>query len=186
LLFSLCTFLRVATLESEARVSIQQGEFDRAASILEQAVAIRDRFLPDAQESKRARDNLEGLKEICALLTASDQPDDADEPAESLDEQTERLRDEGKYAEAEPVAKRAIAKRLQKHGVDHPSTATSINNLAELYKSQGKYDEAEPLFERALAIYEKALGPDHPSTATSINNLARLREEQSKAAASAK
>ena len=178
LLFALYTFLRIAAIESEARVSIQQGEFDRAASLLEQAVAIRDKSTPDAEKSKRARDNLEGLKEICALLTASDEPHDADEPAGSLDEQTERLCDEGKCAEAEPVAKRAIATSLRKHGVEHPGTARSVNNLALLYKKQGKYAEAEPLYKRALTIDEQALGPDHPSTVLIRGNLKAMQEER--------
>ena len=93
---------------------------------------------------------------------------------ETLDEQVVRLLDEGKYAEAEPLALQALAVSLKKNGPDHASTATSVNNLGGLYITQGKYDLAEPLFKRALAIREKALGPDHPDTAMSLGNLASL------------
>ena len=100
--------------------------------------------------------------------------------AETLDGQVVRLFQEGKYAEAEPLALQAIEVSLKKNGPDHPDTATSLNNLAELYSTQGKYDLAEPLYKRALAIREKALGPDHPDTATDLNNLAELYRTQAK------
>ena len=100
--------------------------------------------------------------------------------AETLDEQVVRLYGEGKYAEAEPLAKQSLDQSIKKNGPDHPETATSLNNLAALYKAQGKYDLAEPLYKRALAINEKVLGPDHPETATSLNNLAELYKTQGK------
>ena len=73
---------------------------------------------------------------------------------------------QGRYAEAEPLYKRALAIREKALGPDHPDVARSLNNLAELYENQGRYAEAEPLYKRALAIREKALGPDHPDVAT--------------------
>ena len=101
--------------------------------------------------------------------------------AETLDEQVVRLYGEGKYAEAEPLAKRSLELSLKKKGSDHPGTATSLNNLAELYRAQGKYDLAEPLFKRALAINEKALGPDHPDTVAIRDNLQAMRSAKAKA-----
>ncbi len=90
------------------------------------------------------------------------------------------LRERSRYAEAEPLFKRALAIREQQLGLDHPYTATSLNDLATLYYIQGKYAEAEPLFRRALAIYEQQLGLDHPHTASSLNNLAMLYQDQGK------
>ena len=83
------------------------------------------------------------------------------------------MTDQGRYAEAEPLYKRALAIREKALGPDHPDVA-GLNNLAELYDKQGRYAEAEPLYKRALAIDEKALGPDHPDVATALNNLAEL------------
>ena len=88
---------------------------------------------------------------------------------ETLDEQVVRLLDEGKYAEAEPLALQALAVSLKENGPDHASTATSLNNLADLYATQGKYDLAEPLHKRALAIREKVLSPDLEDTANSLS-----------------
>ena len=65
---------------------------------------------------------------------------------------------QGRYADAEPLYKRALAVREKTLGPDHPDVAQTLNNLALLYYNQGRYAEAEPLYKRALAIYEKALG----------------------------
>ena len=70
---------------------------------------------------------------------------------------------QGRYAEAEPLYKRALAINEKALGPDHPDVAASLNNLANLYQAQGRYAEAEPLYKRALAIQEKALGPTTPS-----------------------
>ena len=60
--------------------------------------------------------------------------------------------DQGRYAEAEPLYKRALAIDEKALGPDHPDVAQSLNNLAALYDDQGRYAEAEPLYKRALAI----------------------------------
>jgi tetratricopeptide (TPR) repeat protein len=92
---------------------------------------------------------------------------------------TEYLK-QGRYSEAEPLFKRALAINEKALGPDHPGTTQGLNNLAVLYRTQGRYGEAEPLYRRALAIHEKALGPNHPDTAQSLNNLALLCNLQGK------
>ena len=93
--------------------------------------------------------------------------------------------DLGRYAEAEPLAERALAIREKALEPEHPRVAASLISLARLYKAQGRYAEAEPLLnrglaikatnlKRGLAIREKALGPDHPDVATSMENYASL------------
>jgi len=94
--------------------------------------------------------------------------------ATSLNNLAELYRLQGKYAEAEPLNKRALAIRKRTLGPAHPDVANSLNNLAALYHQQGKYNEAEPLYKRSLAIVEKALGPEHPHVATSLENYAML------------
>ena len=80
----------------------------------------------------------------------------------------------GRYAEAEPLYKRAAKIVEAALGANHPKFATVLSNLAQLYEAMGRYAEAEPLYERALAITEAAHGPDHPDVAIRINNLAGL------------
>ena len=67
---------------------------------------------------------------------------------------------QGHYADAIPLAERALAINEKVLGPEHPNTANSLNNLAALYQTTGAYDKAEPLYQRALAIREKVLGPE--------------------------
>ena len=90
--------------------------------------------------------------------------------AQSLNNLAGLYRDQGKYAEAEPLFQRALAIRERTLGPEHPEAARSLQNLAVLYNDQGKYAEAEPLYQRSLAILEKALGPEHSHVATGLES----------------
>src|SRR5260370_40626013 len=67
-------------------------------------------------------------------------------------------RHQGRYAEAEPLAHRAIA-IWEQTGLEHPDVAFGLRGLGRLYVAQGQYDRAEPLYRRALGTLENALGP---------------------------
>ena len=95
--------------------------------------------------------------------------------AASLNNLAELYKAQGKYAESEPLYKRALAIWEKALGPGHPGLATSLNNLADLYRLQGKYTKAEPLHKRALAIREKALGPGHPEVAQTGASLREAR-----------
>ena len=64
----------------------------------------------------------------------------------------------GRYSEAEPLYRKALAIREKVLGKAHPGYAQTLNNLAALLGATGLYGEAEPLYREALAIREKALG----------------------------
>jgi CHAT domain-containing protein len=98
--------------------------------------------------------------------------------ARELNKKVIELYNAGRYADAIPIAQRALALLEKALGRNHPDVAASPNNLAELYRSQGRYADAEPLYQRALAIKEKALGRDDPTVATALNNLAELYRSQ--------
>jgi tetratricopeptide (TPR) repeat protein len=85
---------------------------------------------------------------------------------------------QGRYTDAEPLYRRALAISEKALGPDHPAVATSLDHLGLLYDHQGQYPDAEPLYKRALTIREKALGPDHASVSISLNNLAFLYNYQ--------
>ncbi len=102
----------------------------------------------------------EAVKQIKAALSAAEAfgPNDP-RLATTLNNLAVFYNAQGKYAEAEPFNKRALAIREKVLGPAHPEVATSLNSLAELYRAQGRYATAEPLYNRALRIDEKALGP---------------------------
>lgn len=70
--------------------------------------------------------------------------------------------EQGRYTEAQPLYKRALAIAEKGLGPDHPDVGRNLIALALLYFLQGRNGEAEPFYKRAIAIDEKTLGPDHP------------------------
>ncbi|MGK7882854.1 MAG: tetratricopeptide repeat protein [Crocosphaera sp.] len=99
-------------------------------------------------------------------------------PWEELMQRVVTLYQQGKYAEAIPVAEQALQVAIELYGEEDNNVASSLNNLAELYRSQGRYTEAEPLYKDALALRKKLLEEEQPDLATSLNNLALLYYSQ--------
>ena len=95
---------------------------------------------------------------LLVMLASSCKPDDLS----SLRGQVQQLYETGKYAEAVPLAQRAVELAEKQFGPEHPNVATLLRNLWLLYRAQGRYAEAEPLLKRWIAIDEKTLGPDRP------------------------
>jgi hypothetical protein len=56
-----------------------------------------------------------------------------------------------KYAEAEPLYRRALAIRSQQLGADHPDTVVVLTDLVACHQPQGKDAEAETCLVHALA-----------------------------------
>lgn len=104
----------------------------------------------------------------------------AAESLEKLDRSVEALKTAGKYKEAIPLARRALAVAEKRSGANSPAVAKALDTLAELYVAQGQFAEAEPLLKRSLAIREKA--PGQPDVAASLEKLANLYEKQGKPA----
>jgi tetratricopeptide (TPR) repeat protein len=93
-----------------------------------------------------------------------------------------------RYAEAEPLMRRALLLDEARLGAKNPTVAIRLNNLAALLYATERLPEAEPLMKRALAIFEQALEPEHPSTITARQNyqalLAEIRNRGTREAAS--
>jgi tetratricopeptide (TPR) repeat protein len=102
------------------------------------------------------------------------------QPAADGDSSTEliqrvlKLYDEGKFAEAIPLAEKLVALAKRTKGNGDPDTAASLNTLGQLYRAIGDYAKAEPPLKEALEIRQKVLGQDNADIATSLNNLAML------------
>ncbi|MGH7961520.1 MAG: tetratricopeptide repeat protein, partial [Candidatus Binatia bacterium] len=108
-----------------------------------------------------------------AAVAGEPQRDDVEE-AQRLTQQMLQFEQQGKYAEAVPLARQAVIIYEKVRGAEHPDTATALDSLASLYREMGEYTNALPLAQRASTIREKVLGAEHPDTATSLNNLALI------------
>ena len=62
---------------------------------------------------------------------------------------------QGKYAEAEPLYRRALAIREKALGPEHPDVAKTLENYAELLRKANRKAEAAEMRERAQAIRAK-------------------------------
>ena len=62
---------------------------------------------------------------------------------------------QGKYAEAEPLYKRALPIDEKALGPDHPHVATSLENYAALLRKTGRTTDAAKMEARAKAIRAK-------------------------------
>jgi serine/threonine-protein kinase len=78
----------------------------------------------------------------------------------------------GRYAEAEPHLRAALAIQRQIHGEEHWDVAKSLNSLGVLLHAKGDYAAAQSCLEQALAMHRKIYGNEHPDVAQDLNNLA--------------
>ncbi|TKA54918.1 hypothetical protein B0A55_13127 [Friedmanniomyces simplex] len=88
--------------------------------------------------------------------------------------------EQGEYAAAEEMNRRALEGYEKALGKEHPGTLTSVSDLARVLRDQGKYEAAEAMNRRVLEGYKKALGKEHPSTLTSVSNLELVLQDQGK------
>ncbi len=96
----------------------QQGNYAEAVKQTKAALSLAEAFGPDDPRLAGTLSNLGGL-----------------------------YRAQGRYAEAEPLHKRALTIVEKVLGPEHPHVATGLNNLAGLYRAQsvsGRYHESPP------------------------------------------
>ncbi len=156
-----------AKLASAAQEAIAHGEYGKAETLQDQALAIHLKTL--GRESATTANSMSNLAYVYTL--------------------------QGRYADAEKLYRDALGIRERVLGPDHPDVATNLNNLAKVLEELGKDQqitaseararartgalvgastEVEGMYRRALAIQERALGKDHPDTANTMNNLGNL------------
>ena len=75
--------------------------------------------------------------------------------AQSLNNLAALYQAQGKYAEAEPLFKRALKIVEKALGPVHPNIDLVLENMAKCCREMGKKDEAEKLEARAIKIRSK-------------------------------
>ena len=88
-----------------------------------------------------------------------------------LDGLGDMLLDQGRWQEAEPLLRQAIALCGATHGAAHPCTLTATRHLGELMTAQ-ESKEAEALFQNLIATARQARSLPKDFLATSLGNLA--------------
>ncbi len=115
----------------------------------------------------RLRSLLARLACICALGVVSGAPSVAGAQAQKPDDammllrEADALEQRKKYAEAIPLAEKALALRLLEKGPEAMETLAAISFLAGIYEKARQPARAVPLYEKILAHREKGSGPSH-------------------------
>ena len=183
----------ISALLNQAEQAVEQGEYDSAERLINQAKDndllaakkmqenVNKRLLSAAENAARNADlKLTQLKYVEAARYFQEAAEIvpvefAEKMAYYLNQAGETWYYTGNFSEAEYLINRSLAIREKTLGENHPDVATALNNLSALYYAQGKISEAEPLIKRALAIMEKSLGANHPNTKKVRGNLEALQ-----------
>jgi tetratricopeptide (TPR) repeat protein len=118
------------------------------------------------------------LTVLCLLSPTVRAQPDASARIRALDEQIDKLRDQGRYVDAIALASRELELAESAFGPNHPQVAVSLDSLAKLYAAQGRYAEAETAERRTLMIAEKLLGRQHLTVAEISHTLGVFLERQ--------
>ena len=81
---------------------------------------------------------------------------------------------QGRYDEAEPLYRRAMAISEKALDPNHPNMALVLHNMSELYRLRGQLAEAEPLARRSLAACNDRGVTENRLVAACTRNLAEL------------
>ncbi len=169
------------------------GKYDRAISLAERSLALRERALgPDAAEvgaslgtlasarfAQGDYDRAEPLFRRTLAVQRAAFGETATQTAEATDNLASLLEvGRGDYEAARPLRERSTAIYRAAGPAFAADYATALNNLAGLDYARQDYTRAEQAYREAYQIRRRVLGPDHPLLIQSLNQLgviARLR-----------
>jgi CHAT domain-containing protein len=97
--------------------------------------------------------------------------------AEASNRQVFHLWQQGRSAEALPLAQKALLARRKILGEKHRDTAQSWLNLGAQHAVLGQVDQARRCYREAMVIHREVLGENHPLYAYSLSNLGLLDRE---------
>ncbi len=179
---------KAAALNQQAQAAYQNGDYAKAAELLEQVLAIMNEKNPDTvitMNNLAQLYQLQGRYELARPLFEKTLPlnlqlfgEKHPDTLSNMNNLAELYRLQGDFDKAEPLLVKTLKLRTELFGEKNASTLISMNNLGALYRSQGHYDTAEPLFTKALQLRTEILGKKHPDTLLSMNNLAGLYTAQ--------
>jgi CHAT domain-containing protein/Tfp pilus assembly protein PilF len=165
------------------------GDYAKARTLLEEAVAIRSKQDPGHVDVAVLRHNLGAVywqlgdytaardafieaSEGLARALGSDHP----HVASALEGLAVVQTNLGDYTAARATYSRVLAMRQKILPPGHPLTGQTYVNLGDVLMSLGDYAAARRVLERGLSIWEKSLGPQHPQLLVALTNLAVLHE----------
>ncbi|HEY2346356.1 MAG TPA: serine/threonine-protein kinase [Xanthomonadaceae bacterium] len=122
----------------------------------------------------------EAEKKLSSVLPAIRRIGDRDIKllTQALEDQGVVLTYLGRYDEAEPVFRDAIARETRQWGMDNARTLDTLNEFSIMYGSSHRHLEEEAILKRMLPIREKRNGPDSAVTLIVVANLGGALRQQ--------
>ena len=180
--------LRVRALDVLGAVHVSRGAYDLAGKSHREALAVATAKLPRDEAAASANalaivykytgryDEAEKLYRR-ALAIAERQPASRERDA-TLATLFHNLggleHSRGRFARAEPWARKSVTVRERAFGKTHVAVAADVAALAAILDGLGKHEEAEALYWRAIARFSRNLGPNHFEVAFNHAQLAVL------------
>ena len=201
-------YSQLTELEREINICIENGEFERADSLLQltfnpaEFIAGLDSRIAQAEEIineanadlaavlKQQEKDAEYLYHLCTISLARFDNEKARfyiETRAALDTTNAQWQLEAgmfvsnyfaDYDKAIIYFNLALNSTFAKHGEQHPYVALSYNNIGGVYSSQGNYSQALEYCHKALEIWLAVFGEQHPNVALSYNNIGAVYNSQ--------
>jgi serine/threonine protein kinase len=106
-----------------------------------------------------------------ALAVARQSGEEFPDQANLLHRYADLKFDQGKFVEAEQLARQSVDMHYRLHGDRHPETAFGLKTLARALESQQKLKDAESAIREALAVFRHQFPEDHPNVRDTMNQL---------------
>ncbi|MEM7587226.1 MAG: serine/threonine-protein kinase [Acidobacteriota bacterium] len=181
---------RARFMQTIGRITMNRMELDRAATLYEQALALREEHGPTGDS-----DLITTVGSLGVIYRRQGRLEDAEAMAiravELNDAATERdparlsatltwlanLHISQKQYEAAVAGhRRALEIRRRELPDDLGAAAESLNNLGVALRNLGRFAEARPILQEAESLFAQAFGPDHPWVVGCWLNLAGIEE----------
>jgi len=163
----------------------QLGQYDKAASLLERSLNLRN-----SDQDQSRLEVLETQHQLAQVLRELRQIPKAVSLFEKVREAYSRLlgaenpytlaaqgnlalayRDAGRRNEALKLLEQVREVRLRLFGMEDPSTLVTLNNIAMLHSDSGNVNEAITELVSICEVKKRVLGPEHLDTLPSLANL---------------
>lgn len=183
--------LQADVLDDFGEILTNQGRFDEAQPLLEQALSVAEKeYGPDhpvaaeslinlavvASATGRAQAAAQAIDRAIAILERDEGGDPLALPMAlmALTTVTQAL---GDHAGMQEASHRTLT-LLRERAPDHPGMIPALSNEAMVVMNAGRLDEADALLKEAIAMIEREHGQDSPTLWSALTSLAALEFER--------
>ena len=179
-------------LQLIGKIYRDRGEYDKARSLLERALAAADSLygsphsevattlsiLAELEKDDGRFDRADSLYHEALQMRKTTLGPTHSRVAESLNDMAVFEYTLDRYSKAESLYTEALAiRRANDEQMNEEGAAKTLGNLALTYKAQGKLHRADSMYRDVLSTQREILKSPHPDIAETLNKLASVQED---------